>query len=99
MLAVYLYQDVYIQGEQFQSLEHLDVFRHNNEWWYQQRDYFFGLLRNEKNKTDEERVAMIVNKSGLDGTGMRLKDFERDNINKLKTLIYSVINPLVTTKY
>lgn len=58
-----------------------------------------GFVWHEKNDTDERRVPMVINKSELDGTSLRLKNFERDNMNKWKTLISSAINPLVTTKY
>lgn len=57
------------------------------------------FVRSEKNNIEEERVPMVVNKSGFDGTGLRLKSFERESVNKWKTLLLSVISPLVTTKY
>ena len=53
----------------------------------------------ENKDNDEGRVPMVVNKSGFDGTGLRLKSFERDSVNKWKTLLSSVTNPLITTRY
>lgn len=58
-----------------------------------------GFVGHEKNDIDEERVPMVVNKTGFDGTGLRLKSFERDSVNKWKMLLSSVTNPLVTTRY
>ncbi|MDH5371186.1 MAG: hypothetical protein OEW99_14270 [Gammaproteobacteria bacterium] len=58
-----------------------------------------GFLGHEKNDSDEERIAMIVNKSGFEGTGLRLKSFERDSINKWNTLLSSFTRSLATPKY
>ena len=41
---------------------------------------------------------MIVNKSGFEGTGLRLKSFERDNVNKWQNIIHAIADPLVTKR-
>lgn len=58
-----------------------------------------GFVGDVQNDSDEERVPMIVNKSGFDGTGLRLKSFENASVNKWNTLLSSVTNPLATKRY
>ena len=58
-----------------------------------------GFVGHDENDVCDECVSMIVNKSDFDGTGLNLKDFERDSVNQWKTLLSSFTNPLVTKRY
>lgn len=57
-----------------------------------------GFLGHKKNDAEEDRLSMIVNKSGFEGTGLRLKNFEKESINKWRNLLQSIENPLVTKR-
>lgn len=41
----------------------------------------------------KDRLPMVVNKSGVDGTGLRLKSFEKESISKWMSLLQSMGYP------
>lgn len=49
-----------------------------------------GLIGNLNNYEGEVRVSMIVNRSSLNGTALRLNDFDKDNANNWKELLQSI---------
>lgn len=48
------------------------------------------FLGSDDDYTDTERVEMVVNNSASDGTGLRLKNFKQDNVNKWQSILSDV---------
>ena len=48
--------------------------------------------------TEGERIPMVVNHSETNGTGLRLKDFDRDDVNKWQDILHSITQPFVPAK-
>ena len=48
--------------------------------------------------TKTARIPMVVNHSEANGTGLRLKNFEKDVVQKCKGILKTIINPFVAKR-